>query len=859
MNGRGLDPTVPDPRRRSLGGSAPRRGRLRPTLAVPVLALAALVVGCTDLLVEPARPPAHGLAFTILPVVASSPPETAASLNAAFDKADQVRVRIGRGGVSVLDTIIDFTPGESETRIRIEFDLEDLRETVDVQVQLRAEGQPIFEGGAQVSVEAGITTEARIPIEPIPAAVRVPESVPDLESIGESAQLTGEVLFATGDPIPGLTLTWSTLDPEIVAVTTGGQVTALAEGSARLVGAFGAFSGTVTIAVRQRVAVVRVDPAVLTLAVGQTHPLTAMLEDARENTITGRPVDWTSSAPAVVTVDADGLVRAVTPGEATIQATSEGVSGQAQLTVIGRAPTAVTDSTSAVSGNGATLHGTVNPNGEMTQAWFEWGPTADLGTTTSPQPMGNGTTDATLSAALTGLQPATTYFYRVAAENARGTAAGDIQQFRTIQVPPAAPSDLTAAAVSISQIDLSWTDNSTNEDGFRIERCTGPECTVFTEIAAVPANTTSFQDAGLAAATTYRYRVRAYNETGTSPYSNVAMATTSRTIPAAPSGLSATAVTSTRIDLSWTDNSNTEDGFRVERCTGAECMNFAEIATVPANATSFQDPELAGGTTYAYRVRAYNESGNSGYSNLASATTPRGQLLVISTWRMEQNLDDSSGPNHGEAIGGEPTFVPGVEGEYALLLEPERAYMEAGVAEVGDAQAFSVGLWVYPLVMPTETQRHHLVAMADDRATKLLLLWRDDPEVGTSITVTAAVETSFSPYEMELDVPSAETGFVSRCWNRLVVTFDSQVLRLYVNGGFAGSIEKPEDQPEEEWFLLGSVALDAGRIRVGDPVFMPWARIDYLEADARAWTAGEIAQWEGPLGGDEEPCDGEPT
>jgi hypothetical protein len=91
---------------------------------------------------------------------------------------------------------------------------------------------------------------------------------------------------------------------------------------------------------------------------------------------------------------------------------------------------------------------------------------------------------------------------------------------------PAAPSELTATAVSVSEIDLSWTDNSNNEDGFRIERCTGADCSDFAALAAVGQNVTTYSDAGLTAETTYQYRVAAFNEVDQSAWSNIAEATT---------------------------------------------------------------------------------------------------------------------------------------------------------------------------------------------------------------------------------------------------------------------------------------------------------------------------------------------
>ncbi len=91
--------------------------------------------------------------------------------------------------------------------------------------------------------------------------------------------------------------------------------------------------------------------------------------------------------------------------------------------------------------------------------------------------------------------------------------------------------------------------------------------------------------------------------------------------PTAPSALTATAISSSQIDLTWSDNSNNESGFSIERKTGAG-GNYAEVTTVGAGVESYQDTGLAASTTYYYRVLAYNTGGDSAYSNEASDTTP---------------------------------------------------------------------------------------------------------------------------------------------------------------------------------------------------------------------------------------------
>ncbi|MCX6334965.1 MAG: fibronectin type III domain-containing protein [Bacteroidia bacterium] len=219
----------------------------------------------------------------------------------------------------------------------------------------------------------------------------------------------------------------------------------------------------------------------------------------------------------------------------------------------------------------------------------------------------------------TGLTASTIYYYRVRAYNSAGnsTYTNNANATTASASAPTTPSNLTATAASASQINLSWTDNSNNETGFRVER--SPDNTTWAEIITVSSNITSYQNTGLTASTTYYYRVRAYNASGNSGYSNTANATTTGTGPTAPSNLTATAASSTQINLSWTDNSNNETGFRIER--SPDNSTWAEITTVSANVATYQNTGLAASTTYYYRVRAYNATGNSAYSNTASTTS----------------------------------------------------------------------------------------------------------------------------------------------------------------------------------------------------------------------------------------------
>jgi hypothetical protein len=164
-------------------------------------------------------------------------------------------------------------------------------------------------------------------------------------------------------------------------------------------------------------------------------------------------------------------------------------------------------------------------------------------------------------------------------------------------------------------VNLSWVDNSTNETGFKIARST--DGTTFTQIATVGAGITAYISSGLTTGRTYFYRINAYNVAGNSAYSNTA--TVGLTPPVAPSNLAASLSANRRqVNLVWTDRSNNETGFQVERSTTA--IPFTVIATTAANVRTYSDSTVTRGQRYYYRVRAKNNIGLLGSSNLVTVT-----------------------------------------------------------------------------------------------------------------------------------------------------------------------------------------------------------------------------------------------
>ena len=244
---------------------------------------------------------------------------------------------------------------------------------------------------------------------------------------------------------------------------------------------------------------------------------------------------------------------------------------------------------------------------------------------------------ATTTYSNTGLSPSTAYSYRVRAQD--GAPVPNLGPYSNTATattpappdttPPSAPGTLTASAFSSTQIELAW-QPATDDVGvtmYRIERCEGAGCSNFTEIAL--GTSTNHMDVFLNASTTYRYRVGAEDAAqNRGAYSNTATATTpappDTTPPSAPGTLTATAFSSTRIDLAWqpaTDDSGAVAQYLIERCSGSPCT-FAQFAIVGGATTTYSNTGLSPSTAYSYRVRAEDAALHLGaYSNEASATT----------------------------------------------------------------------------------------------------------------------------------------------------------------------------------------------------------------------------------------------
>ena len=233
----------------------------------------------------------------------------------------------------------------------------------------------------------------------------------------------------------------------------------------------------------------------------------------------------------------------------------------------------------------------------------------------------------------TGLSADTEYCYRTRSYNSVGDSDYsnvDCATTDSIVIPPdpfAAPTNLTAEPLGETSIVLDWVDNATTEVGFEVQRSTTGIGGSYASLAGVmQPNATTYTDTNVISGNTYCYQVRAgQSAILLGDFSAPACATAGTPPPTEPpsnpSGLSTTAVNYQRVDLTWVDNSNDETGFEIERALGTG-GTFAQIAVLGADVSSYSDTGLTEITEYCYRVRAFNDAGDSGYTATSCQTTP---------------------------------------------------------------------------------------------------------------------------------------------------------------------------------------------------------------------------------------------
>ena len=213
-----------------------------------------------------------------------------------------------------------------------------------------------------------------------------------------------------------------------------------------------------------------------------------------------------------------------------------------------------------------------------------------------------------------GVQSGQQYCYRVQATNGGGSSGFAGPACQTIPLAPTGVTNLKATALNSNAIKLTWTAYG-KENPIFIEQRTG-QTGSWSRVSTSQSSLGEYTATNLNANTEYCYRI---GEDGRE-YSSVACATTQQNAPNAPGRLTATAVSSSQINLQWADLSENETGFQVER-GDSPTAPFTKIADLGANSTSYNDQNLAASKQYCYQVRAINNVGPSGHTSTECATT----------------------------------------------------------------------------------------------------------------------------------------------------------------------------------------------------------------------------------------------
>ncbi|HEU5210267.1 MAG TPA: fibronectin type III domain-containing protein [Longimicrobiales bacterium] len=553
-------------------------------------------------------------------------------------------------------------------------------QSIDVTLEVR-EGPPAIAVNP-TSVAFAMTTQQN---DPEPVSVQVTNA-----GGGTLTGLSRSVSYTSGQPTGWLTATLSgTTAPTSVVLTAKRGALAPGTYTARVrLSAGSATNSPVDVPVSFTVAdVAPASPASLTSTVVSERRINLTWTDRSDNEASFRIErsvsggNWSeiaSTAPGVVAyVDSTGLAASTVYLYRVSACNAAGCS----------APTGVSSATTAPAPPSA-LNASMQPPATISLTWRdnssdETGFRIERSTDgTSWSTLHTAGADATSYTDATGA-PQTTYHYRVRA--CRGsvcsTPSGSVNA--TTGAPlPAAPSGLSASATSVSSIGLSWDAAGGSVSEYRIER-RGPQGP-FAQVGTVSGAVTTYGDSGLQPATTYTYRVRACNDSGCSSFSNEATATTLPLAPGTPPGLTATATSPSRIELSWGAASGVVGDYRLERRSGGGA--YILISTLPSSARSYADTDLDPATTYTYRISACNIGGCSGFSGEASATThpvapdaPTGlQATTVSSSHIRVQWNGSAGADEYRI---ERRREPsGSFAQVAILSEDARSFESTGLA-----------------------------------------------------------------------------------------------------------------------------------------------------------------------------------
>ena len=284
-------------------------------------------------------------------------------------------------------------------------------------------------------------------------------------------------------------------------------------------------------------------------------------------------------------------------------------------------------------------------------------------------------TVTTTSYTNTGAKEGTTYYYKVKAANGAGESAySNIVSGKVVVTPkPAAPVVKIGHSAASGKPMLTWNAVS-GATSYKVYRATSQNGT-YSLLGTV--TTTSYTNTGAKAGTTYYYRVKACNDAGLSPYSNVVSGKVKSVTPkpAAPVVKLGNSATSGKPMLTWNAVSGATS-YKVYRATSQK-GTYSLLGTVTA--TSYTNTGAKAGTTYYYKVKAVNSAGESAYSNVVSGKT------TVTTLTMGHSASSGKPQLTWKAVSGAASYrvyrATAKNGAYSVINTTKAlAYTNTGAA-----------------------------------------------------------------------------------------------------------------------------------------------------------------------------------
>jgi len=238
-------------------------------------------------------------------------------------------------------------------------------------------------------------------------------------------------------------------------------------------------------------------------------------------------------------------------------------------------------------------------------------------------------------------------------------------------------------------------------------------------------------------------------------------------VPLAPTNLTGSTISTTQINLSWTDNATNEDGYKIERKTGSG--SYAVIGSTATNLTTFSDLGLTPNTSYTYRVYAYNSAGNSvQYSNEITIVTQDSIPSwltngLVGYWPFNGNANDESGNgNNGTVNGATLTSDRNGNSGKAYSFDGFNNYISVNRNFLSK---FTLSVWFFS----ANSQLYNPLVDAFD-ANWEIQLKNNSPDYVSFI--------SANNYQEYISTQTISNNN----WYHLVCTYSSNVVKLYLNG-----------------------------------------------------------------------------